>query len=234
MPTIVRIGVACPIPGERAAFLEWLSLAGYEPVPMLSIDALTRELSSRPIEALIADVSLIRTQAELSRIVKVLGANRPLVLVGNPEEAIEDVPRDATWIDRPVTRDTFLLSIALALAEGRPARRSPRKLVPKILSSIDGVTSKVVDVSAEGVRLEISSASPSALPPYFTLRVPGFGVAAKVKRVWVAMPAQGQMWCGGIIERPAADRTAIAWHKFVANAPSGGAQIHLQEARTFN
>ena len=33
----VRIGVACPIAGERAAFLEWLTLAGYDPMPMLSI-----------------------------------------------------------------------------------------------------------------------------------------------------------------------------------------------------
>ena len=27
----VKVGVACPIPGERAAFLEWLTHAGYEP-----------------------------------------------------------------------------------------------------------------------------------------------------------------------------------------------------------
>lgn len=219
---LVRIGVACPIPGERAAFLEWLSLAGYEPVPMLSIDTLGRDLASRPIEALIADVSLV-SPSELPRIVRTLGANRPLVLVGAPEEAIEDVPRDATWVDRPVTRDTFLLSVALALAEGRPARRSPRKLVPKLMSSVDGVSSKVVDVSAEGVRLEINGASPSVLPPYFTLRVPGFGVAAKVKRVWVAMPSQGSMWCGGIIERQPA--TTAAWSKFVHNAPAGLSKI---------
>jgi hypothetical protein len=219
---LVKIGVACPIPGERAAFLEWLSLAGYEPVPMLNIDSVGRDLSSRPIEALIADVSLV-SAADLPRIVRTLGANRPLVLVGDPANAIEDVPRDATWIDRPVTRDTFLLSVALALAEGRPARRSPRKLVPRLMSSIDGVSSKVVDVSAEGVRLEINGASPATLPPYFTLRVPGFGVAAKVKRVWVAMPAQGSMWCGGIIERQPA--TAKAWNKFVHNVPTGGASI---------
>jgi hypothetical protein len=223
----VKVGVACPIPGERAAFLEWLNLAGYEPVPMLNIDTVGRDLATRPLEALIADVSLV-TAADLPRIVKTLGQNRPLILVGEPKDAIEEVPRDAAWIDRPVTRDTFLLSVALALAEGRPARRSPRKLVPRLLSSIDGVTSKIVDVSNEGVRLEISGASPSALPPYFTLRVPGFGVQAKVKRVWVAMPAQGSMWCGGVVEKQA-DKNAAAWHKFIVNAPSGGQQItHIQ------
>jgi hypothetical protein len=218
----VKIGVACPIPGERAAFLEWLNLAGYEPVPMLDIDSVGRDLPSRPIEALIADVSLV-SAADLPRIVKTLGANRPLILVGDPEQAIEDVPREAAWIERPVTRETFLLSVALALAEGRPARRSPRRLVPRLMSSIDGVSSKIVDISAEGVRLEVSGGSPSALPPYFTLRIPGFGVAAKVKRVWIAMPAQGSLWCGGIIERQPASVTA--WNKFVHNAPKGGTTI---------
>ena len=219
----MKVGVACPIPGERAAFLEWLTLAGYEPVPMLSIDALARELNVRPIEALIADVSLVSKQ-DLPRVVRTLGPNRALILVGNPEQAIEDVPRDATWMDRPVTRDTFLLSLALGLAEGRPARRSPRKLVPKLLSSIDGVTSKVVDVSAEGVRLEINGATPSTLPPYFTLKVPGFGIAAKVKRVWVATPAQGSVWCGGVVEKQNEKSTAL-WSKFISAAPHSGQKI---------
>lgn len=226
----IKIGVACPIPGERAAFLEWLGFAGYEPVPMLSIDALVRDLVARPIEALIADVQLV-APADLPRIVRILGANRPLILVGRPEQAIEAVPKDAAWIDRPMTKDSFLLSVALALAEGRPARRSPRQMVPKLLSSIDGVNSKVVDISAEGVRLEITGAAPSALPPYFTLRVPGFGVAAKVKRVWVAMPGQGSMWCGGLIERPVAERNAVPWQKFLENAPTTGARmVHLAGA----
>ena len=221
----VRIGVACPVPGERAAFLEWLTAAGYDPMPMLSIDSVGRDLTTRPIEALIADVALVPA-SDLPRIVRTLGQNRPLVLVGDPKRAIEEVPCWATWIARPVTRDTFLLSIALALAEGRPARRSPRKMVPGLNSSIDGVSSKIVDLSLEGVRLEIPGASPAALPPYFTLRVPGFGVAAKVKRVWVAMPAQGAMWCGGIVERQA-EKNAAAWNTFVVNAPGSGAIVHI-------
>jgi hypothetical protein len=223
----VRIGVACPIPGERAAFLEWLSDAGYEPVPMISIDSVARDLAtSRPMEALIADVALV-SKADLPRIIRTLGSNRPLVLVGAPKDAIEDVPRDATWIDRPVTKDVFLLSIGLALAEGRPARRSPRMLVPRLLSSVDGVTSKVVDVSSEGVRLEIAGASTAVLPPFFVLKVPAFGVAAKVKRVWVAAPSQGSVWCGGIIEKQS-ERGTATWNHFIANAP-GGASLQFQQ-----
>jgi hypothetical protein len=220
MPTIERIGVACPILGERATFQDWLGAAGYEPVPMLDLDQLTRDLSTRPIEALIADVSQV-SAIDLPRFLRVLGPNRPLIVVGEPENALETVPRDVTWIDRPVTRDNFLLSIALALAEGRPARRSPRKRVPRLLSQVDGVSSKVMDVSTEGVRLELG-VTPSVLPPYFTLRVPAFGVATRVKRVWVAAPGQGSVWCGGIIERGQPAKVETAWTRFLDTAPTTG------------
>jgi hypothetical protein len=219
----VKIGVACPKPGERAAFLEWLNLAGYEPVAMTSIEGAAKDLAMRSIEALIADVSLVPA-ADLPRVVKMLGPNRPLILVGNRKDAIEAVPRDATWMDRPVTRESFELSVALALAEGRPARRSPRKMVPRLVSTVDGVSSKLVDVSSEGVRLEIPNGSPATLPPYFTLRVPSFGVAATVKRVWVATPGPNHLWCGGIIERQA-ERNAMAWNAFVDKAPAGSKRI---------
>ena len=220
----VKVGVACPIPGERAAFLEWLTHAGYEPVPMLTLETIARDLTTRPIEALIADVSLVKTET-LAHIVKVLGPTRAVLLVGLPKDRIEDVPKDATWMARPVTRDVFLLSVALGLAEGRPARRSPRKMVPKLQSTVDGIMSKVVDVSQEGVRLEITGSAPSSLPPYFMLKVPSFGVATKVKRVWVAMPAQGSMWCGGILEKQN-DKSATTWKHFIANATHTGMIIH--------
>ncbi len=215
----IKIGVACPVAGERAAFFEWLTKAGYEPVAVSGLDTVTRDMN---IEALIADVSLLPNR-DLTRIVRVLGPNRPLVLVGRAKDCIEKVPRDATWMNRPVTKANFQLSIALALAEGRPARRSPRVVVPRLPSTIDGVSSKIMDLSSEGVRLEISGASTSVLPPYFTLRVPGFGVNTKVKRVWVATPKQGTTWCGGIIDSKS--MTATMWSKFLENAPRGTQQI---------
>lgn len=218
MANKIRVGVACPIPGERAAFIEWLDGSGYEPVPMLDLDSVGRDLSVRPIEALISDVRFVPA-TELPRVVRLLGPNRPLLLVGAPGTGPEVVPRDATWIDRPATKDTFLLLVALALAEGRPARRSPRMFVPKIMSTIDGVAAKVMDVSAEGVRLEVCEVQTAALPPYFMLRVPGFGLAIKVKRVWVATPASGAMSCGGIVDKPLPKMKA-SWTTFVENAPS--------------
>ena len=226
MSTKVRVGVACPIAGERAAFTEWLEAAGYDPVPMLDLDSVAVHLTVRPIEALIADARFVPA-SELPRVVRVLGANRPLLLVGAPGTGPEAVPRDATWIDRPATKDTFLLLVALAFAEGRPARRSPRKFVPKMLATIDGIAAKVMDVSAEGVRLEVCEVQTAALPPYFTLRVPGFGLSIKVKRVWVAQPANGAMSCGGIVDKPL-PKIKHSWNTFIEAAPSTAMIIHSE------
>ena len=222
----VKIGVACPNPGERAAFIEWLKSAGYQAVPMMSLESVTREMSANPFEALIADAALV-SAVDLPRIVKMLGSNRPLILVGNPDQKIEEVPRDATWMPRPVTRDAFVLLIALAFAEGRPARRSPRTSVARLLSTVDGMAAKIVDVSSEGVRLEIPGASTSGLPPFFVLKVPAFGVAARVKRVWVSQPGPGHTWCGGIIERPSEKSARMPWPVFVKTAPIGNRRVEL-------
>jgi hypothetical protein len=88
-----------------------------------------------------------------------------------------------------------------------------------------------MDVSAEGVRLEIAGGSPSTLPPVFTLKIPGFGVQAKVKRVWVAMPAQGSVWCGGILERQT-DKADLNWRKFITNSPNMGQHIIMDAPPT--
>jgi hypothetical protein len=215
----VRIGVACPVLSERAAFLEWLSAAGYEPVPMLDLSAVGSG-EMRSYELMIADTALAPARA-LPLILKHLGQNRPLILVGDPGQAPECVLRDLSWLDRPVTPDVLLLSVALSLAEGRPARRSPRKHVSPIESSIDGVNAQVLDVSAEGVRLALAGPHAAVLPPLFTMRVPAFGVVTTVKRVWVAQPAPRSVWCGGTVVGTS-PRAVNAWRTLVDTVPTSG------------
>ena len=52
MSTRIRIGIACPLTGERAAFIEWLDAAGYEPVPMLDLRSIVSTMETRPMEAI--------------------------------------------------------------------------------------------------------------------------------------------------------------------------------------
>src|SRR5262245_14855411 len=142
----ISVGVACPVPGERAAFLEWVESAGYQPVPMLDLDSLARDLDTRPMQALIADVSLL-SASKLPQLLKTLTPNRPLIVVGERGAGPPNLRRDASFLDRPVAEDDLKMAIALALAEGRPARRSPRKNVSNLPSTVDGHSAQIVDVS---------------------------------------------------------------------------------------
>jgi hypothetical protein len=67
----------------------------------------------------------------------------------------------------------------------------------------------------------LNGTQPSALAPYFTMRVPGFGVASVVKRVWVAQPDGSAVWCGGFIERLLPNSKG-SWKDLVDTAPSSG------------
>lgn len=210
--------MACPRPGERAALIEWLEGAGYEPVPMLDLSSLASTLEMRPMEVLVADASLV-PEASLHTVIRTLGINRPLVLVGDAATAPASLLRHAAWLDRPVTREALTLAIDLALAEGRPARRSARKYITPLGALVDGAAARVLDVSDEGVRLELTGGRPAALPPIFTVRVPAFGVVATVKRVWVAQPTSRAVWCGGAIVGTTPQAVSL-WRRLVDAAPT--------------
>lgn len=231
-----RIGVACPIPGERAALLEWLSGSGYEPVPMVDVDGLAREIDARRFEALIGDADLIR-EADARHLLRALGGNRPLIVVGDDAAEVQaEAGRwQAPFLARPAQRETVILAVSLALAEGRPARRSPRRPVARIPASVDGVVSRILDVSYDGVRFEIPEEHRTQLPPSFSVRVAMFKVSVIAHRVWVNAPLHGErdgtVWCGAAL-RKSPGMTPPAWQTFVDHAPA--AAEFDSEPRTFN
>ena len=122
---------------------------------------------------------------------------------------------------RPIERAGLVFAVTLALAEGRPMRRSPRKRVSPFQGLIDGVPSRVVDVSHEGVRLVLAARHRSSLPPHFTLRVPVFNVAIAIQRVWVSAMAgaTSQLCCGGALSHNP-QRSADSWRSLVDVTPS--------------
>ena len=222
MATPIPIGIACPVPGKRAAVMAWLAAAGYTPVPMLDLRSLARDLERRPIEALVADAEAV-AKAGLRAVLKILTSNRPLVVVGPLEGCPPELRHKASWLEWPISADALTMRVALALAEGRPTRRSARKSVLYLPATIDGVVSQVIDVSNEGVRLQLQNTTPSTLPPYFTLRVDVFGVATLVQRAWVARPGEHMVVCGGRIERHLP--RSKAWAHLVAMAPAAASTV---------
>jgi hypothetical protein len=222
--SIPRIGLACPHPGERASLLEWCTSGNLLPVPMIDAGTIVRELDGEGFEALVIDAELAVT-GDTPFVLRNLDRNRPLVVIGGADAASITEPgrADVTYLKRPVSRDAFLLAVALALAEGRPARRSPRRLVARLQASVDTVPARVIDVSYEGIRLEMLERHRSTLPPYFSVKVPMFNVNVVGKRVWVnnAMDRQTDraFWCGVRLERNPT-RAVEAWRALVDHAPA--------------
>jgi len=99
-------------------------------------------------------------------------------------------------------------------------RRSPRKRISPIAGTIDGVPSRLLDVSHEGVRLELAARHSSSLPPQFVLRVPVFNVAIAVQRVWVTtmIGATAQVCCGGELSHNP-QRSTTSWRSLVDLTP---------------
>ncbi len=220
-----RIAVACPSPGERAALLEWLLGAGYEPVTLTDCPSIARALEGSGFEALIGDARIL-SRPEAIPYLRQLGGNRPIVIIGedDPVAAADAQRRDITYLTRPLTREFSVLSIGLALAEGRPARRSPRQLVARIPATIDQVPATLIDVSYDGIRLEVAASHRSTLPPFFWVQVPTFRVGVLAQRVWVANQPQATksaatVWCGAALKRNSESATE-AWRTLVDNAPA--------------
>lgn len=213
------IALACPQARERAFVVEWLSQSGYDPVAMSDLASLDESLQANPIEALIADAALVPRESDVSALVRRLGSNRPLMVLGDASRLPAAPLGDVSVIARPITREGLLLSVGLALAEGRPARRFPRRNVEPITAVAHGVSVTVREASAGGVGIELKGPRPNVLPPFFQLRIPEFGVHILVKRAWMAPVAADVTRCGGTVEgdMPGATRT---WMEFSREAPA--------------
>jgi hypothetical protein len=221
-----RVGVACPIPGERAALLEWLTASSFAPLPMIDGDSIGRHLETGGFEVLVVDAELLRSAATLLRL---LGPNRPLIIVGEADDvlAMADAQRrDATYLARPLTQEIIGLAVTLALAEGRPARRYRRQPVARIPATVHEVPSYMIDVSYAGIRLEIPEQHRATIPPFFRVQVPMFRVGVLVQRVWVSTPPMPRprpsVWCGVTLHRNSEAATGL-WRSMVDHAPASTA-----------
>jgi len=156
---------------------------------------------SQPFDLLIADAGFVLTGG-----VRGFGLARfretPVIVLGDAEagRACAPLGSQIMFLDRPVDQAVFICTVTMALMESRPERRSPRRVIRPFEATINGVQSYIIDVSREGVRLELPR-DQRMVTPKFVMRVPMMGVGVSVQRRWVRMPNPGEqtplMWCGG-------------------------------------
>ncbi len=217
-----RVIVASRAADERQAVAEWLISEGYEPALAGDALAATAEINGRLSLAFIVDYGLTE-RADLHGSWRARRPQTPPVVVGGVDLAARARTEglNAIYVERPLDRVTLLCMLLMAILEGRPERRSPRRL-SSVRAKANGVPSRIVDLSVEGVRLELPR-DERLPPPVFRLSVPIAGVALSVRRMWTATPdaadaAPDVLWCGAALIETTV-RAAQAWRGLVETAP---------------
>jgi CheY-like chemotaxis protein len=209
--------VASPDRNEVALLSEWLSSEGLEPLAARSLQAAIHEVQSRTYDVLIADAAFA-FDGELQRVARNHNARAPLVVVGGDAGTRARAERNGTFhVGRPVDQTVLLCHVAMAIAEGRPARRSERKRITPFEAVVEGRHAYIIDISNEGLRLALPRQR-CAPPPQFAFRIPLIGVALTVRRVWMSAAPVEQSdgaWCGVELYQPSS-RAEQSWRTFVS------------------
>ena len=207
--------VASPDRIEVEMACDWLTAEGLEPVPAPSLQTARREVQSRTYDVLIADARFA-FDGDLQSVARSHNARGPLIVIGGDKATEARAERNGIFhVGRPLDQALLLCHVAMAIAEGRPPRRSPRTVIPPFEAVVDRMTGYIIDVSNEGLRLTLPRSC--TLPPHFALRIPLIGVALTARRVWMSAPPAGSShaaWCGVELYQPTV-RAEQTWRTFV-------------------
>ena len=225
-----RVIIALSDRAESAILADWLAGDGYEPVRRPTPQTAVEEMRSRAYDVLIAEASVhgrppLRAEGRLRR------AGTPAILIGNtaPQRG-ETVTSQPMYLARPLERAVLNCYINMAILEGSPLRRSERRLVNGLAATVNGVPARILDVSTEGVRIEMIREKRAALPPYFVVRVPMMGVGVNVRRVWArAAVGSPNLWYGGSL-LPNRSAALQGWKSLIETIPSVGTAKGSQQA----
>lgn len=217
-----RVVIATPDRNESEVLAEWLS-EGHDPLPVRVLAGAVHQVKSHQADVVVADARFAFDEIFLAACRR--GESRtPLVVVGDPDRSAEATAErnGAFYVERPIDRDMLMCGVAMALVDGRPLRRSWRKAV-HFEAIAEGTSAHIIDVSNEGMRLEIPRNGRLALPPIFTVRIPLVALTVRVHRVWLSAPAHqpatASLWCGCALAENA-ERVQRNWQKFVDLIPS--------------
>ena len=224
-----RVIIALSDRAESAILADWLAGDGFEPVRRPTPQTAVEEMRTRSYDVLIADASTngrppLRAEGRLRR------PGTPAILIGNhaPQRG-ETVTSQPMYLARPLERPVLHCYVTMAILEGSPLRRSERKLVNALEATVNGVPARILDVSIEGLRIEVLREKRAALPPYFTVRVPIMGVGVNVRRVWArAATGNPNLWYGGSL-LPNRSSAIQGWKSLIETIPTVGTAKGIQQ-----
>ena len=214
--------VALPDRTEGKLVANWLSENQFEPVHRSGIEAAASEIRTRAFSLIIADASWAVSKAFPT---PGHGCNptSPTILIGNATDGrATAMDGQAMYLSRPIELAVLSCFVSMALMEDKQVRRSPRKPVPRYDVLVNNEAAAIIDVSAEGLRLELPRTR-RLPPPFFGVRIPLVGVAIIASRRWAMAPPKdtSKVWCGASLSGNPSG-AAEAWRSFVDTVPIVG------------
>jgi len=218
----LRVIVALADAFEGAAVYDGLLSAGFEPAWCSTVRDAADAMRARPFDLVIADMSFAldgRLQSEG----RARNPLTPVILIGDPGSRPVSWSGRTMHLTRPVDQAMLTCFVTMALHQDKPVRRSARKQITPIQAVVNGVPARIVDVSAEGLRLELPGDRRSVLSPIFSVRVPVADLAFTVQRRWTRSESTSAstIWCGGSLSQ---NRTSVEqrWRLFMDTVPIVG------------
>jgi hypothetical protein len=215
----LRVIVALADAFEGAAVYDGLLSAGFDPAWCSNVREVGDAMRAQPFDLVIADVSLAldgRLQSEG----RARNPLTPIILIGDPGSRPVSWSGRTMHLTRPVDQAMLTCFVTMALHQDKPVRRSVRKRVNPIQAVVNGVPAHILDVSAEGLRLELPGGRRSVLPPMFTVRLPLADLALTVQRRWTRSESNSAqtIWYGGALSQ---NRASIEqrWRIFMDTLP---------------
>ncbi len=218
MPFPQQVILATPDINESRRLASWLEAEGFEVIQRSTARSAMDLVAAQPFDLMVTD-STFATTGGLRAYGLARFRETPVVVLGDAagERACAPFASQIMFLERPIDQAVFICMVTMALMDARAERKSPRRTVKPFEATVNGVPSHIIDVSREGVRLELPR-DRRTITPQFVLRVPLIGVGLAVQRVWVRVPGATEpvdrMWCGGQLTQ----NQIIAeqgWHRFI-------------------
>ncbi|MGE0592985.1 MAG: hypothetical protein AB7G23_07705 [Vicinamibacterales bacterium] len=224
MTTGRQVLVVAPLPYLADAVVSWLAAAGHDVRLVRDFSDAKLALDLEPPDLLVTELKLGAFNGLHLALRALRHGSRTAVLVVGPPDAglAADAGRlGARYLAEPVTQLAFQAAVEDALGPKTDARRSPRKAVPRLPATVNGLPAALVDMSYQGLRFEMAEEDAEMLRAEVTVGTPLSGVEFPVRPIWTAAgDDQGMVSCGATLAMVDPE-SIVAWRDLVDSAPGG-------------